>query len=265
MPAEGSITDFKLRAQNLHKSFIQSGLPLKVLDGINLQVGLREFVAIIGPSGCGKTTLLNIFAGLVAADAGEIKLNGTSVQSCRGHIAYMQQKDLLLPWRTVLDNALLGLEIWGVPKREARQRARALLEHFGLAGFERAYPSQLSGGMRQRVALVRTLLLEKPLWLLDEPFGALDALTRSHLHCYLLKAWREFEKAILFVTHDVEEALILADRVYVLTARPAQVKGVMAVDLPRPRSVLEPRFIELKEKLLELLAVEKEVALAGAP
>jgi len=251
------VTDFKLQIQNLYKSFSQSGLPLKVLDGINLKVDFREFVAILGPSGCGKTTLLNIIAGLVVADAGEIRLDGMRAQSCQGHIAYMQQKDLLLPWRTVLQNAVLGLEVWGVPKREAHQRARVLLERFGLAGFEKAYPNQLSGGMRQRVALVRTLLLEKPLWLLDEPFGALDAMTRTHLHRYLLSAWQEAQASVLFVSHDIEEVLVLADRVVVLTARPAQVKAVLAVELPRPRRVTAPEFVALKEELLGLLQEER--------
>jgi len=256
----------KLEIEGLHKSFPQSPLqaPLKVLDGIDLEIDAGEFLALIGPSGCGKTTLLNVLAGLIPYDAGEIRLDGQVVTSCQGRIAYMQQKDLLLLWRTVLENALLGLEIQRFPKRESRRRARELLARFGLKGFEDAYPAQLSGGMRQRVALVRTLLLEKPIWLLDEPFGALDAMTRAHLHRYLLEAWQEAQATVLFVTHDIEEALGLADRIAVLTARPARVKGIVPVKLERPRDVVDPSFVELKSQLLMLLTAEEGVTLTHA-
>lgn len=154
---------------------------------------------------------MNILAGLIEPDSGTLLLGTQRVPHYREHIAYMQQKDLLLPWRNVLDNAILGLELQGLPRQQAHAQAQALLERFGLGGFERAYPHQLSGGMRQRVALVRTLLLQKPIWLLDEPFGALDAMTRSQLHRYLLQAWHDQETIALFVTHDIEEALVLAD------------------------------------------------------
>ncbi len=247
----------RFQIEDLHKSFPQGATRLKVLEGLYLELAYGEFVALIGPSGCGKTTLLNILAGLVPPDAGTLWLDGQRVPSYQGHMAYMQQKDLLLPWRMVLDNAILGLEIQGIPKRQARTQARALLGRFGLAGFERAYPNQLSGGMRQRVALVRTLLLEKPIWLLDEPFGAIDAMTRSHLHRYLLQAWQEQETTILFVTHDIEEALVLADRVAVMTARPGRIKALFDIKLPRPRRVTDPQFVALKEELLELLQEER--------
>jgi ABC-type nitrate/sulfonate/bicarbonate transport system ATPase subunit len=247
----------KLQVEDLHKSFLRSGSAFKVLDGINLEVGAGEFVAIIGPSGCGKTTLLNIIGSLVKPDAGRLWLDGQPVPDCQGHIAYMQQKDLLLPWRKVLDNTILGLEVEGVPRKQAYQRAHALLQHFGLAGFQSAYPNQLSGGMRQRVALARTLLLEKPLWLLDEPFGALDAMTRRHLHHYLLQARQQAPATTLLVTHDIEEALVLADRVGVLTARPARIKAILNVELPRPRRVTAPEFVTLKEELFELLQEER--------
>lgn len=240
-----------LEVQALSKSFP----PQRVLDGLTLSVERGEFVALLGPSGCGKTTLLNVLAGLIPPDSGSLYLNGREVPDCRGHVAYMQQKDLLLPWRTALDNAALGLEVQGVPRREARARANALLERFGLRGFERHYPSELSGGMRQRVALVRTLLLEKPLWLLDEPFGALDAFTRTQLHDHLLRAWAEQRPTVLFVTHDVEEALVLADRVVVLTPRPARVGTELAVGLPRPRDVTSPAFVALKREVLEALGL----------
>lgn len=247
----------KLHTENLHKSFTQGKNSVIALHGIDLELAPGEFVALIGPSGCGKTTLLHILAGLITPDAGRLWLDGTRVQHARGHVAYMQQKDLLLPWRTVLDNSILGLEIQGVPKREAYERAHLLLERFGLAGFERAYPNQLSGGMRQRAALVRTLLLERPIWLLDEPFGALDAMTRSRLHRYLQSAWEGSQATVLFVTHDIEEALVLADRVAVMTARPGKIKAVLDVLMPRPRHVTSREFVALKAELLELLGEER--------
>jgi len=243
-----------LKLQRLCKSFPSpDGRPLRVIGGLDLAVERGEFVALLGPSGCGKTTLLNVLAGLIPPDSGTVALDGRLVPSCQGQVAYMPQKDLLLPWRTALDNAALGLEVQGLPRRKARARAQELLYRFGLRGFERHYPSELSGGMRQRVALVRTLLLEKPLWLLDEPFGALDALTRAQLHRYLLQAWAEARPTVLFVTHDVEEALTLADRVVVLTPRPARVQAELAVGLPRPRDVTAAELVTLKARLLGLL------------
>ncbi|MCS7197273.1 MAG: ABC transporter ATP-binding protein [Candidatus Bipolaricaulota bacterium] len=246
----------ELRIEDLHKSFPHGASSLRVLNGVCLEATCGEFVAILGPSGCGKTTLLNILAGLIEPDSGRLLLDGHQVPDYRSHIAYMQQKDLLLPWRTVLDNAILGLELQGLPRQQAHAQAQALLERFGLGGFERAYPHQLSGGMRQRVALVRTLLLQKPIWLLDEPFGALDAMTRSQLHHYLLQAWHDQKATVLFVTHDVEEALVLADRVVVMTARPGRIKAILDVALPRPRHVTDPQFVALKAELLELLHAE---------
>ena len=247
-----------LEVRDLRKSFSRapSGTrPLRVLDGLSLRLERGEFVALVGPSGCGKTTLLNVLAGLIPPDSGSIWLDGRRVASCRGHVAYMQQKDLLLPWRTALANAALGLEVQGLSRREARARARTLLKRFGLEGFEGHYPHQLSGGMRQRVALVRTLLLEKPLWLLDEPFGALDALTRAQLHDHLLQAWAAQRPAVLLVTHDVEEALKLADRVVVLTPRPARVRIELEVKRPRPRDVTSPELVTLKREVLEALGL----------
>lgn len=245
-----------LRLFQISKSFSRDGRPLPVLDSVDLEVGVGELVAIIGPSGCGKTTLLHIVAGLTPLDAGEIHLNGTDVSDGRRHVAYMQQKDLLLPWRTALGNALLGPEIAGEDLQSAEREARQLFAEFGLAGFERVYPAQLSGGMRQRVALIRTLLCRKEVLLLDEPFGALDALTRSQLHEWLLRAWQRFHQTMLFITHDVEEALILADRVYVLSERPAHVKAVAEVPLPRPRQTTAPGFVSLKAALLQWLQKE---------
>jgi ABC-type nitrate/sulfonate/bicarbonate transport system ATPase subunit len=226
---------------------------LLVLNGVSIEARSAELIALIGPSGCGKTTLLHIIAGLVPPDSGAIYLNDVLVPNARSHVAYMQQKDLLLPWRTALKNALLGPEIAGEDLRRAEAYARQLFEEFGLAGFEDTYPVQLSAGMRQRVALIRTLLSQREILLLDEPFGALDALTRAELLEWLLRAWEKSPQTTLFVTHDVEEALKLADRIYVLSERPARVKAIMTVSLPRPRDPTHPDFVHLKAELLRTL------------
>ena len=241
-----------LKLVQISKSFSRDGLRLPVLDKIDLEVRAGELVALIGPSGCGKTTLLHIIAGVIAPDSGTIYVNGSPIAGNR-QVAYMQQKDLLLPWRTALANAILGPEIAGGDLKEAEECARQLFAEFGLMGFERAYPAQLSAGMRQRVALIRTLLSRKEMLLLDEPFGALDALTRSELHEWLLKAWERSPQTTLFVTHDVEEALKLADRVYVLSGRPARVKALITVSLGRPRDPTHPEFVALKAELLRAL------------
>ncbi len=246
----------KLHVSHLNKRFRQNGAWLEVLADVSLDVAPREFVTLLGPSGCGKSTLCNIVAGLVPSDEGTILLDGVPLGPARGQVAYMQQKDLLLPWRVVIDNAILGLEIQGVPRARAHLEARALLQRFGLVGFERAYPSPLSGGMRQRVALVRTLLCKKDLLVLDEPFGALDAMTRSAMQGYLLRLREEFGRTVLFITHDVEEAVLLSDRIYVLTARPARVKAAIAIDLPRPRLPAHAGVVREKTRLLDLLQGE---------
>ena len=243
----------KIRAQSISKSYTIDGQRVPVLAGVDLSVGAGEFVSIIGPSGCGKSTLLNIIAGLDEPDAGVVELEGDPSNHRLGQIGYMQQKDLLLPWRTVLDNATLGLELRGMSRRQARQKALDLSEEFGLKGFENQYPFALSGGMRQRAAFLRTMLLDQEVILLDEPFGALDALTRVQMQEWLLDLWESLGRTIILITHDVEEALLVSDRVYVLTARPGRVTMVLDVDLPRPRSyeqVTQPAFGELKARLL---------------
>ena len=232
------------------------------LQDLHLSVPAGEFVTLVGPSGCGKSTLFNMVAGLEEPDAGGIlrfKGRGCHAAELLGRVAFMPQRDLLLPWRSVIDNAILGPEIEGAPKREARARARRMVPEFGLAGFEDQYPHQLSGGMRQRVALMRTFLFERELMLLDEPFGALDALTRTMMQRWLLDVWERHRRTILFITHDVDEAIFLGDRVLVMTARPGRVKLERRVDLPRPRDpglVLTPAFIALKRDILG--AIEEE-------
>ena len=258
-----SSPDSKLQVESLCKSFTVEGRREQVLDGVDLAVQPGEFISIIGPSGCGKSTLLNIVAGLDQPDSGSVAPDGDKDAPRLGHIGYMQQKDLLLPWRTVLDNAILGLELQGIPRSEARRRALELTEAFGLRGFEGQYPFALSGGMRQRAAFLRTMLMGQDLVLLDEPFGALDALTRVQMQEWLLELWDSMHSTIVLITHDVDEALLVSDRVYVLTARPGRVKMVLDVDLPRPRTyeaVTQDSFTSLKAKLLASLREETSPA-----
>lgn len=251
-----------LQVTGLWKRFRHNGGWLDVLDDVDLDVGRREFVSLLGPSGSGKSTLCNIVAGLFPPDHGAILLDGEPLGSARGRVAYMQQKDLLLPWRTVIDNAVLGMEIQGIPVPPARSEARDMLRRFGLEEFERSYPALLSGGMRQRVALVRTLLCRRDLLVLDEPFGALDAMTRSAMQGYLLRLAGEFGRTVLFVTHDVEEAVLLSDRIYVLTARPGRIRAQVTLDLPRPRRPTDEGVVREKGRLLDLLQTEMAEALA---
>jgi ABC-type nitrate/sulfonate/bicarbonate transport system ATPase subunit len=248
----------KLELRAISKTFHGSGLTVLALDDISFQVMPGEFVTVIGPSGSGKSTLFNLITGLLDPDSGEILLDG-AVDAVRvGHFGYMPQRDLLLPWRTVLDNAILPLELKSVPKEQARARARDMLPLFGLEDFAASYPAALSGGMRQRAALLRTLLAERDTLLLDEPFGALDALTRRELQDWLLALWGRFGQTVIFVTHDVEEALYLGDRVIVLSARPGRVATTLTVELPRPRRrgmITLPDFGRQMAALLEALGI----------
>ena len=245
-----------LEIQGLSKVFAGRHGSVEALGRIDLRVASGEFVSIVGPSGCGKSTLLNIVAGLEQPTSGEILLDGRLAERRLGRTAYMHQKDLLLPWRTVRDNVTLGLEVAGVSKAVARERAAAHFERFGLSGFEESYPVTLSGGMRQRAAFLRTVLTEQPLMLLDEPFGALDALTRANMQEWLLDLWEGLGRTIVFITHDVEEAVLLSDRVCVMSARPGRIVFERTVDLPRPRRyemVTDPTFVSLKSQLLNAL------------
>lgn len=245
-----------IRLEGVWKGYPMDGGWLPVLEDVSIVVGEGEFVSIIGPSGCGKSTLLGIVAGLEEPDRGHVLLDDAPAANRLGSVGYMHQKDLLLPWRSVLDNTVLGLEVRGVPRRVARERARAMLSTFGLEGFGDAYPAALSGGMRQRAAFLRTALTDQPVVLLDEPFGALDSLTRASLQVWLLRMWELLGKTILLITHDVEEAVLLSDRVYALTSRPGHVQTTLPVTLPRPRSYEmtgTAAFVELKAALLATL------------
>jgi ABC-type nitrate/sulfonate/bicarbonate transport system ATPase subunit len=229
--------------------------PLEVLDGLDLRVREGEIAAVIGPSGSGKSTLLNILAGLDRPSGGEVLLRGAGGERT-GEVAYMPQKDLLFPWRTIEDNAILGLEVGGLKKKDARTRVAPLFEEFGLGGFEYSYPAQLSGGMRQRAALLRTVAMERPVLLLDEPFGALDSLTRTQMQLWLAETWQRHGWTIVLVTHDIREAVFLADRVHVLTQRPGRIARSLEIELPRPRTADTfglPAFAALERELLGAL------------
>ena len=258
------MADVKIQLRGVHKSFGVNGRRVPVLEEVDFHADEGEFVSVIGPSGCGKTTLLNTIAGLEQPGAGLVELDGAPVNQRLGLVGYMQQKDLLMPWRTVLDNAILGLEVQGVSRREARARALEMMDTFGLQGFEREYPNTLSGGMRQRAAFLRTVLVGRDVLLLDEPFGALDALTRAQMQEWLMDLWDSLGRTIVLVTHDVDEALLLSDRVYVMTSRPGRVKMVTDVELPRPRhhamSTQEP-FLAIKAHMVA--ALREENLLAG--
>jgi len=247
-----------LELRGVHTSF--GGLP--VLDGIDASVPAGSRFGLVGPSGCGKSTLLALVAGLLQPDHGTITVGagsgGTGDPRERlARCALMPQKDLLLPWRSALDNACLALENHGLTRAQARERARPLFERFGLGGFEATPPDQLSGGMRQRVAFLRTLLADKPVLLLDEPFGALDTITRGQLQQWLAAALQAEARTTVLVTHDVEEALLLCDQVVVLSARPGRILHQLTVDLPRdgPRRqvVTDPAFVACREELLKAL------------
>lgn len=248
----------KLQIKNLSHIFSQNQKELPVLNKINFSVNTGQIVALLGPSGCGKSTLFNIIAGILSPQDGIIYLNGNPIHGKTGLFGYMQQKDLLLPWRSVLKNVLIGPEIQKESLGAATKEAHKLLIQLGLNGFSQSYPMQLSGGMRQRVALVRTLLFRKNTLLLDEPFGALDAMTRTVMQSILLDIWKKEKQTILLITHDIEEALIMADKIYVLTARPASIKAVVDVTLPRPRGLTDANLIRLKTDLNGMMKVEMQ-------
>ena len=244
----------KLRVDDVSMSFKTPGGVFEALAPITLSIPQGRFVSLIGPSGCGKSTIFNIVAGLLEPTGGRVLIEGADATGTIGRVGYMLQKDLLLPWRTVLDNVILGMEIQGVPLRAARERALPLLQRYGLSGFEYLYPNSLSGGMRQRAALLRTLLFDTDVILLDEPFGALDAQTKLQMQEWLMQLWADFGKTVVFVTHDVEEAIYLSDEVHVMATRPGRIVETIPVR-SRGRAMrtraLSPEFIAIKERCLD--------------
>lgn len=231
---------------------------IAVLDNVSMHVEEDEFVSIVGPSGAGKSTLFRLLTGALTPDHGSIRIGTDTGDTPAPSFAYMPQRDALLPWRRILDNVTLGLEMQGVPRANAREKARPLLPEFGLAGFEWHYPRQLSGGMRQRAALLRTVIQARPIQLLDEPFGALDALTRMQMQAWLEERWLDARWTTVLITHDVREATALSDRIYVLSQRPARVIAEYAVNAPRPRlgRPLQDSVHALEDHLLETLLTQ---------
>ncbi|PNQ86841.1 ABC transporter ATP-binding protein [Paenibacillus polymyxa] len=259
-----------LELDGISLAFREKRSSLPVLQDVSLTVKPGEFVSLIGPSGSGKSTLFHIIGGLLKPQQGRIRMHGQDVTGERGHISYMPQQPALFPWRTTLDNILLGqenaprkdavAESRYVSERERRKEALQWLEQVGLGKFAKAYPHTLSGGMQQRAAFLRALLSPQELMLLDEPFSALDALTRADMQQWLLRMWEKNRRSVLFITHSIEEALLLSDRIYVLSARPASVMHVVDVPFPRPRReeiTLDPRFMEWKQTMTGWMREEK--------
>jgi NitT/TauT family transport system ATP-binding protein len=236
------------------------------LHDVSLTVGAREFVTVVGPSGCGKSTLMKLIAGLMPASAGLIAVAGTAVAAPRTDIGVVFQNPILLPWRTVMENVLLPAEVQGLPMAPARRRARELLAMVGLAEFEEKYPMELSGGMQQRAAISRALISDPDILLMDEPFGALDAMTREQMNLDLQRIWRESGKTVVLITHSIPEAVFLGDRVIVMSPRPGRIVRVVDVPMPRPRSIeamSEPLFGRLTGDIRKLLYGESSAPTGG--
>lgn len=254
-----------LEITDLSATYIEDGQHLLALEHVNMHVEAGEFVCLIGPSGSGKSSLLDVITGLFVEQSGSVRIDNRELAPKQrpGATSYMRQRDLLMPWRTAVENAALALEVHGESRSRARELAAARFDEFGLAGFEDSYPAQLSGGMRQRVAFLRTVLADRDLMLLDEPFGALDALNRVTMQQWLVQMWERQKQGVVMVTHDVEEAIFLADRVVVLSARPGTVVHEEVISLPRPRRrdmVTDPTFLEHREVLLRALGLLEESA-----
>lgn len=241
----------KLEVKNIIKTFED----ILVVDSISLNLKENEFVSLLGPSGSGKSTIFNIIAGLLKPDDGKILIDSEDFTGKTGRVSYMYQKDLLLPWKKIIDNVALPLVVKGMKKKEAREKAAEYFRIFGLEGFEMKYPFQLSGGMRQRAALMRTYMFSKDIILLDEPFGGLDAITKRKMQYWLLEVLENLRASILFITHDIEEAIFLSDRIYILSDRPAKVKEEIKIDLPKPRKseiITSTEFNDIKRHIINI-------------
>lgn len=234
----------KILLKNISKSFDN----MEILKDINIEVNEGELVSILGPSGSGKSTIFNILTNIINSDNGEVKINGD--------ISYMYQKDMMVPWKKVIDNIGIPLVFKGKGKKEAREEVKKHIDEFGLSGFEYKYPSQLSGGMKQRANFLKTYLTSNDIMLLDEPFGALDSMTRKRMQEWLLELIKEMKSTILFITHDIEEAILLSDRIYIISEKPAVIKGEINVNLPKERNeniVTTEKFISIKKQILDLM------------
>jgi NitT/TauT family transport system ATP-binding protein len=250
----------KLHIDHLGKSFQRTGSEVQALQDVDLSIEEGQFVSLVGASGCGKSTLLRLVDGLIAPTSGAVRLSGKAVEGPGTDRAFVFQQDRLLPWRTIERNVTLGLEFQGRSRSERRDRARELLQLVGIPRFAGAYPHELSGGMRQRANIARALAVDPDVLLMDEPFAALDGQTREIMQTELIRIWQESRKTVLFVTHQIDEAVLLSDRIIVLTARPGRVKADITVGLPRPRQLAtkrSPEFISLVDEVWQL--IEEEV------
>ena len=258
------ISSKKLELNHISMVYTQRGRRFQALRDVSIAVEAGEFISIVGASGCGKTTLLRIADGLLKPTRGEVSVDGQPVNGPGPDRGFVFQQDALFPWRTVLDNVIFGLEVQGRKKSDARARADGLLRLVGLSGFEQHFPHELSGGMRQRANLARALTIDPDVLLMDEPFAALDAQTREIMQAELLRIWRSNKKTVLFVTHQIDEAVFLADRVIVMTSRPGQVKAAVEIDIPRPRDLTlkrTPHFLELVDEIWKMIEEEVKAAL----
>ena len=255
-----------LAVESVRKEYFVRGKTVVALESIDLDIAEGEFVTIVGPSGCGKSTLLNLIVGLIRSSSGRITFRGERIDGICTKIGYVTQKDNLLPWRTLIENVEIALEVRGVEANARRTQAREYIERVGLGGFEEHYPHELSGGMRQRANIIRTLIYDPELILMDEPFGPLDAQTRIVLQDQLLKLWSASKKTIIFITHDLIEAITLADRVVLMSSRPGRIKFIETVAIPRPRDVFQihesPEFRSAYERLWHELRPEVNLTVA---
>ena len=257
MKNEDKKNQIKIKIEGIKKIF-EGENQVVALDGVNMNINENEFAVVLGPSGCGKSTLLYLLAGFEVPNGGKILLDGKKIKKPGPDRGIVFQDFALYPWKTALKNIAFGLELSGIPKKEATKEAMKYIKMVGLEGFENAFPHTLSGGMKQRVGIARALAYQPEVLLMDEPFGALDAQTRKQMQIELENIWEKTRKTVVFVTHSVIEAVYLADKVFVMTARPGKVKGVVDVDLPRPRSYTDENFLKIREKILDLLETEVE-------
>jgi NitT/TauT family transport system ATP-binding protein len=250
-------TKAKLRAEHVNMIFKRDGKTTRVLEDINLDVGDGEFVCLLGPSGCGKSTLLNTMAGFLSPTSGEITVDGEAVQGPDPRRIFVFQERGVFPWLTVEGN--IGFGLFKLSRQEREQRIAHYIKMVGLEGFEKTYPPELSGGMKQRLEVARALAVNPDMLFLDEPFGALDSITRLVMRGELLRIWEAERKTIIFVTHDIDEAVQLADRVVVMSARPATIQQIVTIDIPHPRDISSPRYLELRDGIFEQIGLAHKV------
>jgi NitT/TauT family transport system ATP-binding protein len=247
------VPNAKLQAEHVHMTFTRDGKTTQVLEDISLDVHDGEFICLLGPSGCGKSTLLNIMGGFLSPSSGDVKVDGQVVNGPDPRRIFVFQERGVFPWLTVEGNIAFGLFHLGAAER--RQRVARYIQMVGLQGFEKAYPAALSGGMKQRLEVARALAVNPDMLFLDEPFGALDSITRLTMRAELLRIWEAERKTIIFVTHDIEEAVQLADRVVVMSARPATIQQIVNIDIPHPRDISSPRYLELRDGIFQQIGL----------